>query len=383
VEQKIFGAPLDVRVLFSLHPVLGIESGNGIQPLFDNAGDYVYWGSGAPVYTAYSPASSPPPEALRLANRGFTPSAIHYLQLPDLDRRIRALADSLTACLDNRYDRVVAIRDWLQTFDYTRDLPSSAREATLEHFLFERQAGHCEYFSTAMVVMLRSIGIQARNVNGFLGGQWSQFGDYLVVTQNEAHSWVEVWFQGYGWVTFDPTPAGASSGELVTSWFWPGRIFFDGLQHRWSKWVLDYGTEEQAGIFANLFAREPEPAGTGTAASDGGGLPLWGGALLVLILLSGITWARHGGLGRPPSTQMYLQLRSSCSRAGLDVLWGTTPQLLVERVRGVRTAAARPAERVVDLYLRARYGGRPLRDSELREMREALRAARRMLRARV
>jgi len=385
VEQKIFSAPLDVRVLFSLHPVLGIDSENGIQPLVDNAGDYVYWGSGAPVYTAFSPAMPPPPEALRLANRGFTPSAIHYLQVPELNPRVRELADSLTQGLDNRYDRVVAIRDWLQTFDYTRDLPDSAREATLEYFLFERQAGHCEYFSTAMVVMLRSIGIQARNVNGFFGGQWSEFGDYLAVTQNEAHSWVEVWFQGYGWVTFDPTPAGVSSGELVTSWFWPGRIFFDGLQHRWSKWVLDYGTEEQAGIFADLFAREPEAALSGPAAAARGAARLLGGALVVLMLLGGFMWARRGVVPKPrsPATRMYLQLRASCARAGLGVLKGTTPLVLVERVRQARASAARPAERVVDLYLRGRYGGRPLGDAELREMREALGAARRVLRIRV
>jgi hypothetical protein len=102
LEYKVFGAPLDVRILFSLHPVLDIDSENGIQPLFDNAGDYVYWGSGAPVYTAFASASAPPPEALRVANRGFTPSAIHYLQLPEVDPRIRQLADSLTQGLDNR-----------------------------------------------------------------------------------------------------------------------------------------------------------------------------------------------------------------------------------------------------------------------------------------
>jgi len=382
IPQKVFGAPLDVRVLFSLHPILDIRSENGIQPLFDNAGDYVYWGSGAPVYTAYSPAAAPPPEALRLANRGFTPSALHYLQLPPLDERIRELADSLTRGYDNRYDRVVAIRDWLQTFQYTRDLPATARQATLEHFLFERQAGHCEYFSTALVVLLRSIGIQARNVNGFLGGQWSQFGDYLVVTQNDAHSWVEVWFQGYGWVTFDPTPAGASTGEMVGSWFWPGRIFFDGLQHRWSKWVLDYGADEQAGIFAGLFSQDAEAGLSGPAATVRGVARWLGTALIVVMLLGGFAWARRGArtTRRGPATRMYLELRASCAGAGLGVLRGTTPLGLLQRIGAARAGAARPAERVVDLYLRARYGGESLGDSELREMREALGAARRVLR---
>jgi transglutaminase-like putative cysteine protease len=384
LEYKVFGAPLDVRILFSLHPVLDIDSENGIQPLFDNAGDYVYWGSGAPVYTAFASASAPPPEALRVANRGFTPSAIHYLQLPEVDPRIRQLADSLTQGLDNRYDRVVAIRDWLRTFEYTRDLPATASEATLDHFLFERRAGHCEYFSTAMVVMLRSIGIQARNVNGFLGGEWSQFGDYLVVTQNQAHSWVEVWFQGYGWVTFDPTPAGAATGTVTSAWFWPGRILFDGLQHRWSKWVLDYGTDEQAGVFAGLFSRDPG-AGAAGAVSAASRLVRWlGGVLLVLLLLGGLAWARRGTTAAKitPASRMYLQLRGSCRRAGVDVQRGTTPLALVEQVRENRATAARPAERVVDLYLRARYGGERLGASELREMREALGAARRVLKAR-
>jgi len=292
------------------------------------------------------------------------------------------LADSLTQGLDNRYDRVMAVQRYLKSFEYTRDLPATASEATLEHFLFERRAGHCEYFSTAMVVMLRTLGIQARNVNGFLGGQWSQFGEYLVVTQNEAHSWVEVWFPGYGWVTFDPTPAGAGSGEVVTSWFWPGRIFFDGLQHRWSKWVLDYGTEEQEGIFAGLFSRDPQSVVSGSGASTAGRLVrLLGGVLLVLVFLGGIAWAQRGrGRPRPSAaTRIYLQLRAACTRAGLEVLRGTTPLALVERVREARGVAARPAERVVDLYLRARYGGLPLGDSEMREMREALGAARKLL----
>jgi transglutaminase-like putative cysteine protease len=370
-------------VLFTLHPVLDIDSENGIQPLSDNAGDYVYWGRGAPVYTARSPRAPPGPEALRLANRGFTPSAIHYLQLPNIDERIRQLADSLTRPHDNRYDRVVAIRDWLGSFQYTRDLPATPREATLEHFLFERQAGHCEYFSTAMVVMLRSIGIQARNVNGFLGGQWSQFGDYLAVTQNEAHSWVEVWFQGHGWVAFDPTPAGAGTGDLVSSWFWPGRIFFDGLQHRWSKWVLDYGTDEQAGVFADLLSPDPEAASSGASSAGGRLVRLLGGALLGLTLLGGFAWARRGTgpMKVSQATRVYLQLRASCARAGVGVLRGTTPRALVDQIRETRAAAAGPAERIVDLYLRSRFGGQQLGDSELREMRESLGAVRRSITA--
>ena len=382
IEQKIFAAPLDVRVLFALHPVVEIEGESGIQPIFDNAGDHLYWGGGAPSYTAYSRFQRPGPDSLRVA-QGYTPRPRHFAQLSnDLDPRIAALADSLTAGLDNPYDQVVAVQRYLQSFEYTRDLPATARETTLEHFLFERQAGHCEYFSTAMAIMLRTLGIQTRNVNGFLGGQWSQFGDYLVVTQNGAHSWVEVWFPGYGWVMFDPTPAGVGSSSQLTSWFWPGRIFFDGLQHRWSKWVLNYNADDQFGLFDRwsglLAGRTGDFA---AAASEETGRSPVGVMLLMLLLAAGILWARRGEREVTPATRAYLQLREACARAELGVTPGLTPLALVTRVRERRTTAARAAERVVDLYLRARYGGEKLGESELREMSAALGDARKTLRA--
>jgi len=386
IEQKIFAAPLDVRVLFGIHPIVGIEPQNGIQPLFDNAGDFVYWGSGAPAYIAYSRPGPPAPDSLRAAEGGYAPPFRYFLQLPDrLDPRVPALADSLTAGLTNAYDKAIAIQRYLRGFRYTMELPATAREATLPWFLFERRAGHCEYFSTAMVVLLRAAGVEARNVNGFLGGEWSQFGDYLAVTQNQAHSWVEVWFPGYGWVTFDPTPAGAAGGARLESWFWSGRILFDAIQHRWNKWVLDYNVESQVGIFRSwsglLRSRQERDAGN-RARGQGPRKTVWGGALLALMLLGGLWWVRRGALGTPPATRMYLRLRDTCDRAGVRVSPGVTPLALVERVRERNVGAARSAERVVDLYLRARFGGRELGESELREMNVALGATRRLLKAR-
>lgn len=383
VEHRIYSAPLDVRVLFAVHPVVEVTSANGIQPLFDNAGDLVYWGSVSPAYTVWSRTDIPPAEELRAVERGYTPPAEYFLQLPAMDTRTSALADSLTAGQPTRYDKVAAVQRHLRSFQYTLELPATARETSLEHFLFQRRAGHCEYFSTAMVVLLRAAGIEARNVNGFLGGEWNEFGGYLAVTQNQAHSWVEVWFPEYGWVTFDPTPAGAGDGERVASWFWPGRIFFDGIQHRWNKWVLDYNVESQSGIFQRWFdVMESQPVEEMVARTTGeGARALWGPALLLLLLGGGLWWARRGARSMTVETRMYLVLRESCGRAGLEVSPGLTPLALVERVRRKHADAAGPAERVVDLYLRARYGGRALGESELREMRQALGAVRKNLRA--
>ncbi len=385
LEPRIYAAPLDVRVLFTLHPALDVEAEDGIQPLFDNAGDFLYWGAGAPVYTVRSPSAPPRPEDLRVVEHGYAPSGRYFLQLPELDPRVHALADSLTAGLPTRYDKVAAIQRHLRSFRYTLDLPATAREATLEHFLFERRAGHCEYFSTAMVVLLRAAGIEARNVNGLLGGEWNDFGGYLVVTQNQAHSWVEAWFPEYGWVTFDPTPAGAAAGERSSSWFWPGRIFFDGVQHRWNKWVLDYNLQSQSGLFQrwSRLLGTPRLEGAVREATDRVGRSPWGPVALLLALVAAFRWVRHGWRAVPRETRIYRRLRESCGRAGVRVSPGLTPLALVRRVRETRAAAADAAQRVVDLYLRARFGGQPLSDAEFREMGAALGAARKGLRSRI
>jgi hypothetical protein len=145
--------------------------------------------------------------------------------------------------------------------------------------------------------------------------------------------------------------------------------------------VLDYNVESQLGIFAGLFAERQ------IEATENTGSPVdtrsWLGAgLIVLVLVGGYAWARRTRLRTPPTTSMYLQLRVACAKAGLAVAPGLTPLALAQRVRRERSAAGAPVERVVDLYLRARYGGEDLGDWELREMREALRATRHLLRDR-
>lgn len=383
VEQEIYAAPLEVQVLFALHPVVGVDARPGIRPMFDNVGDFYYWGSGSPAYTATSIYGQPAPDSLRAAEGGFMPDRSHYLQLPRLPDRIHALADSLVRGHETRYDRVVAVQRWLQTeFAYTRDLPPTAAEATLDHFLFERRAGHCEYFSTALVVLLRAAGIHARNVNGFLGGQWNGIGSYLAVTQNEAHSWAEVWFPEYGWVTFDATPSGPAGGSAATPWFWPGRLFFDGLQHRWSKWVLDYSFTQQIGALrrvTGLFRGESDGASsTESGRSDPSALWL---VLVGLVLVLGTlrVWRRgrhEGGTGSAP----YRRLLRLARRRGIIEAGPVTPLEVVRRVAGVAPAAAAATDRLVRLYMEARFSGRTLPQADRAAMAEALRSVRSALR---
>lgn len=385
VRQEIYGTPLDVDVLFALHPLLEARSDNPrIQPLFDNAGDHIYRGSGSPSYNALSVADRPRPDELREARSGFSPATRYFTQLPRLSERVGNLADSLTQGLDNNYDRVIAINDFFHTeFDYTLELPRSAQEATLEYFLFERGEGHCEYFSTAMVVLLRNLGIHSREVNGFLGGQWNSFGQYLAVTQNEAHSWVEVWFPGYGWVQFDPTPAGTGTSAAVTSWLWPGRFLFDGLQHQWNKWVLDYNLESQSRLYQRISAllrgrtSESQTSPSQTPATRVG----MGWMLLVLMVMSLSAAALlRRSRGHSQEVELYLRLREGCRQAGFKADAGVAPLMLLDELESVRHPAHSQARTVVDYYLRSRFGGQELDVLERKEMKNDLAEVRRALR---
>jgi hypothetical protein len=385
ITQKIYAAPLNSRILFALHPLLAVDGESRVQPISNNAGDHLYWGSGAPVYTAHSLAGSPSPTVLRGAEGGFVPAREFYTQLPDLSSEVLTLADSLLTDQPTDFDKATTLVEWFrEEFTYTLDLPGSAREATLENFLLNRRAGHCEYFSTAMAILLRTQGIAAREVNGFAGGSWSEFGEYLAVTQNQAHAWVEVWFPEVGWVTFDPTPPGRGENSALGSWFWPGRFLFDAIQHRWNKWVLDYSFQTQF----DLFERSREalgsgPSGQGEAAPDRGrrlplSLILWlvGGAILLWAALEASRRTR----AERQETRIFLRLREMVRRAGVPDSALHSPMALTRYLEDRDHPAAAPARAVVEGYIRARFSGRLMREEQEKAMVEALDAAKIFLR---
>lgn len=410
-QQRIYGGGLDARVLFGLHPVLDVDAHSGIRPVMDEVGDMTYVGGAAPIYTVVSAAGPPPAERLRSAVPGprIRPqdgpaqslddqlrliARAYYLQLPSLSPRIAALADSLTQGAPTQYDRVLAVQRWLRTqFRYTLELPATAEQATLEHFLFERRAGHCEYFSTALAVLLRSVGIPARNVNGFLGGEWNEFGRYIAVTQNEAHSWVEVWFDELGWVQFDATPAGAARALARDDPFFGSfRFVFDGLQHRWNKWVVDYNLTKQLELFgrvSDLFSRDGRtPAETAAGRRDGELSPVRAGLFLGLavLLMAAVYWLLRR-VRRGPAradSRLYLGLRRAYERRGYGA--GDRPGRSLTPLEWLgllyrQDAPGRSdARALVELYLERRFGPAADGSGELERMRSLLRGARRELR---
>lgn len=141
-----------------------------------------------------------------------------YLQLPgDLPDRVHELSAEIVGGLNTRYDKAKAIENYFSTNGYTYQIEDvsipEAGEDYVDQFLFETRAGYCDNFSTSMVVMLRSLDIPARWVKGFTAGDYAASQpellpeDYVLyeISNNNAHSWVEVYFPGSGWVPFEPT----------------------------------------------------------------------------------------------------------------------------------------------------------------------------------
>jgi hypothetical protein len=165
-----------------------------------------------------------------------------YLQLPALDRRIAELSKSVTAQARTPYDKAIAIENHLRTrYTYTLNLTGRPGDDPLAHFLFETRAGHCEYFASAMIIMLRTLGIPAREVNGFLPGEFNDLAGDYIVRASDAHSWVEVYFPDDGWVTFDPTPAAEESSSVFS------RLghYLDWMELSWNEWVINYDFAHQ------------------------------------------------------------------------------------------------------------------------------------------
>ncbi|HSR41009.1 MAG TPA: DUF4129 domain-containing transglutaminase family protein, partial [Longimicrobiales bacterium] len=196
---------------------------------------------------------------------------------------------------------------------------------------------------------------------------------------NEAHSWVEIWFPGYGWVPMDATPAGTAGGSSGTVWFWPGRFLWDGIQHRWGKWVLDYSLDTQWNLLDRASALLGDDGGEGSADGGGGGTGpgrlLWPLAALLALLGAGVAVARKGDRF-PAATRLYLGLRAAAERAGVEDAPVLPPLALVRRLEDARHPSAGPASRLVEEYLRVRFGGAPLTDDARDAMKSALRRAR-------
>ncbi len=254
VYQEVITEPIDTYVLFAGSIPVGFQSA-GWEKIESVNDSYMLPNrvSYRLKYTAYSDLSAPSGKELR-GDIGDYSALLQkqYLQLPKLSGRIKELARKITSLDTNAYDKAESIKRYLiENMRYTLTLENGTVGFPLEDFLFKKRAGHCEYFATAMVVLLREVGVPARIVNGFLGGEWNEYGKFFLVRESNAHSWVEVFFPHHGWILFDPTPPGGE-GFISKGGFSFIASYLDYLKYRWSRYVIDFGQRDQIYLLSQI-----------------------------------------------------------------------------------------------------------------------------------
>jgi transglutaminase-like putative cysteine protease len=386
IHYRVLMEPIANNVFFLAPEALSL-GGNYRLVARDEAGAVFDGDVDHPVstYDAESNITQPGATELRAAGQDYPPAVLlNYLQLPRLDSRIAPLAAQITASESNKYDKAVTLERYLRThFGYTLQLGRSAQRDPLAYFLFERKQGHCEYFASAMAVMLRTLKIPSRVVNGFRTGEFNDVTSQYLVRASNAHSWVEAYFPGYGWISFDPTPA--APAEVRTGWNrWA--LYADAMASFWREWVVSYDVSHQY-----ILGQRAEQGGTqwirrmrrwgrmqydawleaarrtGNAVSDApwrwGGMGLGVAALLVLGAYSARLWravrrrrvaARPERSPRVAATIWYERMLRMLAKRGWQKLPAQTP---AEFVAGLKDASVRgPLARFAEHYERARFG---------------------------
>ncbi len=381
LRQEITLEPLDSRVLFHVPRAAGIYGEFRSMEAVETEGFYLTTPRRREAYTVYSDPRQPSPDQLRGQDPRTAPEALRdrYTQLPStLSPRVAELAQQWTEGTSSAVDAALAVQSRLRTeFDYSLDQPASAYPDPLEAFLVEVQEGHCEYFATAMALMLRTQGLPTRIVNGFAGAEYNPAGEYWVVRQRDAHSWVELWFPDSGWVIFDPTPA--SDGGLQASarmgLFARARAWGDYGRVLWSRVMLDYDMGSQAGgvraILRGLRAFEGDGPGflsdlnaaEAEQAPDRRGLLGGVAAVLVLAVLLALALRPRRHPSVPPALRkarraldrFEKRLRKAAGDRGPATV--QTAQAWAAWAREQDPALFADAEELVAGYYAARFGG--------------------------
>ena len=358
-------------------------------------------------YEGVSQLPSARPADLRKSPSQY-PAQIHadYLQLPNLDPRITALAVQIGSKQKNDYDKAANIESYLRAhYSYTLDLSGPEPQDPLADFFFVRRSGNCEYFASAMTVMLRALGIPARYITGFAPGEYNDVGGDYIVRESDAHAWVEVYFTDYGWIAFDPTPP---SNEDRSSMFARLGMYWDWFQFAWGEWVINYdfvhqlnlGRDARAssrawGESARDFMRRKKEAMVDwllalDRRAESSPYTLWATLAALLALLFALRgramlryllarWSlrarRSGDVTASLAALEYTEMLRVLEKAGWKKAASQTP---LEFAGAIATAdVAVPVVQLTELYQSSRFGNHPAR---VEQMSSLLRAIRDLLR---
>ena len=323
-----------------------------------------------------------------------------YLDLPqEMPSRLGLLAHEWADAQPTPYLKAKALEEHLKhDFKYDTNSPSGGKPQPVDHFLFESKRGHCEFFSTAMAMMLRELGIPSRNVTGFVGGTYNRFGRYYAVREGDAHSWVEAYFDDpiRGWVTFDPTPtSGAQPLQETTGAYVYMRDLVEALSQRWNRYVIGYDLKTQVRIFEDI-SRGYERMRAKTGTNKGVAERVTRGPVMVGILLVGVgvgyvLWKRRrrskdkdkDSTPKPrvdpkleAASALYRQLELALVTQGISRPASLPPLRHAEELAAKSHPLADDILELTNVYLAARFGGTTMSEDSARDYEKKVREIR-------
>jgi transglutaminase-like putative cysteine protease len=397
--QRVLREPVASGVVFGAGRALRLEGGLGRIERDANGGLYAPESIHDRVNYTIESRSEPPDAAALRADRAALPARAgeRFLALPALAPEVLALAAEITAGAATDAERAASVERWLRRNGRYSDAPPPERagdpRSPIERFLLERTEAHCEYFASAMVVLLRAVGIPARLVNGFAGGRENEFGGFVEVARSDAHAWVEVHFERAGWVAFDPTPPDLRLRARQASWLAEARDLAAAAEHWWYQHVVEFDRSSQLrALRAGWLAWQGWRAER--AARDAAVRPeeaeRWGGLSLIPWLRPALAAAATAAVAG-----LLLRWRRRARRRGPLPAPYAEALALLERERGLvrehsvaardfarRAARAMPPAAAAAFWtlteddLAERFGGRraPASRRALRALRDSLRA---------
>jgi protein-glutamine gamma-glutamyltransferase len=312
-----------------------------------------------------------------------------YLTTPNLPARIGQLAATVTGQATTPFEKAKAIEKHLrQGYKYDVASPSGNARQPLDHFLFESKRGHCEFYSTAMAMMLRYAGVPTRNVTGFVGGSYNRFGGFYAVRQGDAHSWVEAYIDGQGWMTFDPTPpSDAAPRSEIRGVLALLRDMLEASSQRWDRHVVGYNLSQQLSLLDHLRARGHKlPFPKTGPLSRRVVVPVV--ACVALLGIGYALWRRRRKAQQPATERsareqrvtvvvsLYEALDAAMLTQGVPRPQGTPPLLHSESAAVRSHPMAEEIQALTAIYLEARFGKKPLDEAEKKQFERRVKAIR-------
>lgn len=314
-------------------------------------------------YTVTSHVSLADAPSLRQAGTDY-PDWVReaYLQLPNtLPQRVRVLAERITSGADTPYEKTRLLERYLRdniTYDLSPPAVPRGRDY-VDFLLFDSQRGYCNGYATAMVVMARSVGIPARLATGYAQGTFDEERAMFRVRENNAHSWPEVYFPGYGWIEFEPT---VSEDPLIR----PEADTSAGPDPSAPSGTEEDLTRDLRGDLRNLPIPDegPGPGVVQDAPAERPSIWPWAAALAVVLLVAAVRWATENlGFRRlAAADRAYARLLRFGTWLGRPLQTPDTPLEWARDISDVVPDAEEPVTQIVALYLRARFGQGDARD---------------------